>query len=422
MTSRSRTSARYPKEHPTLVSTATPDTITVPAVPLPADAAPGIYVHVPFCRRICPYCDFNTYAGKDALLPTYVEAVLREIELTARTHAPKAAPTLFFGGGTPSLLAPEQVARIVDAARQRLGLREDAEVTLEANPEGLDDSLLRELRAAGVNRLSLGVQSQQHAGLRVLGRGHTAEKASIAFSAARAAGFDNISLDLIFGWPGQTAADWEADLATLLAWSPEHVSLYSLIVEPGTPMHEAVRRGILTPVDDDTTADMYERAIAVLGNAGWEHYEIANWARQPRYRSRHNQLYWQNGPYFGIGAGAYGTLAGTRASNHLLPARYIAALQAGESPRAVTESISPETAIGETMMLGLRLLVDGVSATDFQMRHHVDLREHYATQIARFTNIGLLEWSGPGADRLRLTQRGGLLANEVCAAFLPGST
>lgn len=393
--------------------------IAAPVVPLLADAPAGIYIHVPFCRRICPYCDFNTYAGQDSLLPAYVEAVLHEIELTAECYATTDAPTLFFGGGTPSLLAPEQIARIINATRTLLGLRDDAEITLEANPEGLDESFLRELRSAGVNRLSMGVQSQQRAGLRVLGRGHTAETAEAALAAARAARFDNISLDLIFGWPGQTAAHWEADLAAILDWSPEHVSLYSLIVEPGTPMHDAVKRGILTPVDDDSTADMYERAVEVLGTAGWEHYEIANWAREPGLRSRHNQLYWQNGPYHGIGAGAHGTIAGTRASNHLLPARYIAAMRTGELPRAVSETISPATALGETMMLGLRLLVDGVSETDILARHGVVLHEHFAGQIERFQDIGLLEWHGLNRDRLRLTPRGALLANGVCAEFLP---
>jgi oxygen-independent coproporphyrinogen-3 oxidase len=386
-------------------------------VPLSADAAPGIYVHVPFCRRICPYCDFNTYAGQESLLPTYVAAVVREIECVGQRHAVSDAPTLFFGGGTPSLLSPEQVGRIVDAARRFLRLRDDAEVTLEANPEGLTTAMLRDLRAAGVNRLSMGVQSHQRAGLRVLGRGHSVEVAEAAFASARDAGFDNISLDLIYGWPGQTLPNWEADLSGVLAWAPEHVSAYSLIVEPGTPMHQAVKRGILQPVDDDATADMYDLAVESFGSAGWEHYEISHWAREPRYRSRHNQIYWQNGPYIGIGAGAYGTLGSVRGSNHLLPAKYIDAMQSDDLPRAVTETIDAETAIGETMMLGLRLLEDGVSDQDFTARHGMSLTDRFATTIERFRDIGLLEWVEPD-HRLRLTQRGAPLANEVCAAFL----
>jgi oxygen-independent coproporphyrinogen-3 oxidase len=423
--------------------------LTLP-VPLPADVPPGLYVHIPFCRHICPYCDFNTYAGQERLIPDYVDALVAEMRMAAAltpqpplptlgegepgaeracssfgSPSPKvgrggwgvraAAPTLFLGGGTPSLLSAEQVARVVDAARALFGLRADAEVTLEANPESLSAAWLRDVRAAGVNRLSIGVQSRQRAGLRVLGRGHTAAGADLALDLARGAGFANVSLDLIFGWPGQTPDDWEADLQAILRWNPEHVSLYSLIVEPGTPMHDAVRRGILSPPDDDTVAGFYERAVDVLGGAGWEHYEIANWARAPRYRSRHNQLYWQNGAYHGFGAGAHGTIGGVRSSNLLLPARYVAAVRAGTRPVAVTEQLAPETQMGETMMLGLRLLQDGVSPADFAVRHGIGLRDCYASQIARFSDLGLLEWQG---DRLRLTPRGALLANEVCAAFL----
>jgi oxygen-independent coproporphyrinogen III oxidase len=344
--------------------------------------------------------------------------VLREIDLVSQQTALSDAPTLFFGGGTPSLLQPEQIARVIDAVRHRFGLRASAEITIEANPENLSRDYLRALRAAGVNRLSLGVQSQQRSGLRVLGRGHGALQAHQAFEAARAAGFENISLDFIFGWPGQTTADWESDLRTILDWQPEHVSLYSLIVEPGTPMHSAVRRGILTVLDDDMVADLYEIAGDTLGAAGWEHYEVANWAREPRYRSHHNQLYWQNGSYLGFGAGAHGTVGSVRHSNILLPSAYIEAVREGRVPHAVTETLAAETAIGETMMLGLRLLVDGVSARDFEIRHGVALRERFATAINRHVEMGLLEWHGDDDERLRLTTRGALLANDVCAAFL----
>jgi oxygen-independent coproporphyrinogen III oxidase len=394
-------------------------TASILPVPLPADAVPGIYVHVPFCRHICPYCDFNTYAGQQSLIPDYVDALLSEMERTADSLRVEGnAPSLFFGGGTPSLLTPEQVERIVTAASRLFRLDSAAEVTLEANPENLTADYLSAIRYAGVNRLSLGVQSQQRAGLRVLGRGHAAFQADTAHAAARDAGFDNISLDFIFGWPGQSPEDWEADLRAILDWNPEHVSLYSLIVEPGTPMHSAVTRGILQPADDDTVADFYERAAELLGAAGWEHYEVANWARSPRWRSRHNQLYWQGGAYHGFGAGAHGTLGTVRHSNILLPATYIAAVREGRLPRAVTETLDAPIQMGETMMLGLRLLIDGVSDRDFAARHGVSLREQYAPVITRFVDTGLLEWVGPDQDRLRLTARGTLLANDVCAAFL----
>lgn len=389
---------------------------TALVVPLPAEAPPGLYVHVPFCRHICPYCDFNTYAGQDALIPEYVAAVTAEMRMVADGTDGDGAPTLFFGGGTPSLLRAEHVGSIIVAARELYGLHDDAEVTLESNPESLDTAHLVALRDAGINRLSIGVQSQQRAGLRVLGRGHSAQAAEGAIQAARAAGFDNISLDFIFGWPGQTDVEWQADLETILRWEPEHVSLYSLIVEPGTPMHSAVDRGILRALDDDTAAGFYEQAVAVMAGAGWEHYEIANWAREPRYRSRHNQLYWQAGSYHGFGAGAHGTRGSVRSSNLLLPSRYIATVGDGRQPQAVREAISSETAMGETMMLGLRLLVDGVSAEAYAARHHQPLVERYRAEIDRFEAIGLLEWHTP--DRLRLTPRGALLANDVCAAFL----
>jgi oxygen-independent coproporphyrinogen III oxidase len=389
-------------------------------VPVARDAPAGLYVHVPFCSHICPYCDFNTYAGQEGLIPRYVDALATEIRMMADVSGSTGpAPTLFFGGGTPSLLSPEQVRRIIDQSRHSFGLRDDAEITVEANPENLDPAYLTELLAAGVNRLSVGVQSQQRAGLRVLGRGHRSVQAGKAFGAARAAGFRNISLDFIFSWPGQTAAEWADDLHTILEWQPEHVSLYSLILEPGTPLHSAVKRGILTALDDDSAADQYEQAVATLEQAGWEHYEVANWAREPQYRSRHNQLYWQNGPYHGFGAGAHGTIRSVRHSNILLPAKYIEALEAGRRPVAISETLPPEIELGETMMLGLRLLVEGVSVRDVIARHGVDPRVRFDAEITRFLDIGMVEWHGDGHERLRLTSRGAMLANDVCAAFLP---
>jgi oxygen-independent coproporphyrinogen III oxidase len=388
-----------------------------PQVPLPAADAPGIYVHVPFCAHICPYCDFNTYSGQDGLIPAYVDALISEMALTREKVARQvAAPTLFLGGGTPSLLEAEQIERIIIAARDVYGLGDDAEITAEVNPESVDLAYLRSMRIAGVNRLSLGIQSQRRAGLQVLGRGHKSVEAGTAYQAARDAGFSNISLDFIFGWPGQTIDDWDADLSTMLEWKPEHVSLYSLIVEPSTPMASAVERGILTVVDDDAVADFYELAAQRLGRAGWEHYEVANWAREPAFRSRHNQIYWQNGHYLGFGAGAHSYIDRLRGSNVRLPSSYIEAVNAGRRPLAMAETIDDATAMGESMMLGLRLLVDGVSTSDFETRHGQKLMDVYAEQIERFVSIGMLESCN---ERVRLTGRGMLLANDVCAEFLP---
>ena len=233
---------------------------------------------------------------------------------------------------------------------------------------------------------------------------------------AREAGFDNMSLDFIFGWPGQTVDEWRTDLQTMLDWQPEHLSLYSLIVEPGTPYHEAVRTGKLVPVDDDTTADMYELAIDLLGEAGWQQYEVSNWAREPGLESRHNAIYWRNGHYLGLGAGAHGHLGNVRASKLRLPAEYIAAVREGRLPIDFSETIDAPTAMAETMMLGLRLLQEGVSEAAFAARHNARLREVYGREIASLQELDLLKWDG---DRLKLTRRGLLLANDVAERFLP---
>ena len=386
-------------------------------VPLPDDAAPGLYIHIPFCRYVCPYCDFNVYAGQSDLIPDYVDALAGELELLANRHRPSGGvATVFIGGGTPSLLTPGQISAILAAVDDTLGIAAGAEITSESNPDNLDTSYCRGLIAAGVNRLSIGVQSMQQPGLKVLGRLHGASGAEDAYLAARSAGFDNLSVDFIYGWPGQTLEQLESDVATLIEWEVDHVSLYALIVEQGTPLATAVRRGQLRPVDDDTVASYYDRAEELLGAAGWEHYEISNWAREPGFRSVHNQIYWQNGRYFGIGAGAHHYLGDTRASNIRLPARYIESVKAGKLPVASEESIDPHLAMGETMMLGLRLLRDGVSAGDFERRHGVSLDERYGELIERFTGMGLLEREG---CRVRLSPGGAMVSNSVLAEFLP---
>ena len=236
-----------------------------------------------------------------------------------------------------------------------------------------------------------------------------------AVDTARRAGFDNLSLDLIFGWPGQSLDQWRSDLETIGSLPIEHCSLYSLIVEPGTPMADAVTRGVLTVLDDDTAADLYETAMDSLASAGWTHYEIANWARQPEFASRHNLVYWRNGAYPAFGAGAHGRIGSERFMNHLKPLTYIEAVESGASPHSNTEFLGRELQMGETMMLGLRLLEEGVSAEAFELRHGVTLRDRFGQQIDELTGFGLLDWDG---SRLRLTPRGTLLANDVCSRFL----
>jgi oxygen-independent coproporphyrinogen-3 oxidase len=385
--------------------------------PSPPLAPFGLYLHVPFCAHICPYCDFNTYSGQESLIPRYVDALEHEIRRRGADLAGRTAATIFFGGGTPSLLSPADIGRLIAACRDAFDVAPDAEVTLEANPTSVDVATFTGLLEAGVNRLSLGVQTLNHRGLRALGRNHEAADARAAFRAARGAGFTNISLDLIFGWAGQTAEAWASDLDEVLTWEngPEHLSLYSLIVEPGTPLADAVTRGIVHLPDDDASADFYEAAIDRLDRAGWLHYEVANWARERSLESRHNAVYWRNGEYVGLGAGAHGRVGSQRYMNHLLPKTYIAAIGEDLLPTSNVEDLSPMTAMGETMMLGLRLLDEGVSRSAFVARHGVELDQVYGAVIQELDQLGLLIVE---QDRVRLTHRGLMLANDVCARFL----
>jgi oxygen-independent coproporphyrinogen-3 oxidase len=389
--------------------------------PAPPDAAIGIYIHIPFCAHICPYCDFTTYAGKDKLIPRYVRALETELRRAGEQHAGRAVGTIFLGGGTPSLLSGEQMGTILDACRGSFAIEPDAEITVECNPNGLTAGLLERYRHAGVNRLSIGAQTLDRRGLRTLGRQHESSDTLGALDAARDAGFDNVSLDLIFGWPGQTLESWTRDLAVILEHprGPEHLSLYSLIVEPGTPFADAAARGILTMPDDDASADLYEIAMTTLRSAGWTHYEVANWARTPDLVSRHNAVYWRNGDYLGIGAGAHAHVEKLRTMNHLLPETYCAAVERGDATASNTETIDERTARGETMMLGLRLVRDGVDAHAFSRRHGMTVEESFGAAIRELSDLGMLERDRAGErDCIRLSPRGLMIANDVVARFL----
>ncbi|MBX3071266.1 MAG: radical SAM family heme chaperone HemW [Thermomicrobiales bacterium] len=384
--------------------------------PLPAGAPVGVYIHIPFCGHICPYCDFNTYANMEPLIPAYVDAVCTDIARFPGRFGSMPAATIFFGGGTPSLVPAEGIARMIDAVRNSFDLAAGAEITLEANPNRLDQRYCTGLLDAGVNRLSLGAQTFDRRGLRTLGRQHEAEDVVTAIVAARAAGFANVSCDLIFGWPGQAMDVWRNDLDRVLALDAgvDHLSLYSLIIEPGTPMAEAVARGILVPLSDDEAADCYEIAVEVLGKAGWIHYEIANWAKSAAYQSRHNMLYWRNGEYAGFGAGAHWRIGDRRRMNHLLPRTYVDAVEGGEDSASNSEEVSDRLSISETMMLGLRLLREGVTEASFQVRHSASLAESFPRQLDALAAHGLIDWDG---ERVLLTHRGSMLANDVCSQF-----
>lgn len=386
--------------------------------PAPADAAIGVYIHVPFCAHICPYCDFTTYAGKDSLIPAYTDAVVRELDLRAGEARGRSAATIYLGGGTPSMLNPQQIGQIIDGVKSVLDVHADAEVTMEANPNSVSMDHLEGYLNAGVNRLSIGGQTLDRRGLRRLGRQHEANDVLQSLADAYTAGFRRISLDFIFGWPGQTRESWQHDLHQLLEMGdtgPDHLSLYSLIIEPGTPYADAAARGILQIPDDDATADLWEDAIRILGSAGWDHYEIANWSREPNGHSRHNTLYWQHADYLGIGAGAFGTMNGTRVMNQLLPERYINDLNEGTLPQSNTEMLDEDTARSETMMLGLRILNHGVNEDAFRARHGVTMHEIFGEPITRMIDLGMMEHTGTG---VKLTNRGMMLANSVVTEFI----
>lgn len=382
----------------------------------------SLYVHVPFCRTLCTYCAFNTYAGMQALVEPYVAALEREMALVGRAAGARAAHTLYFGGGTPSLLDARQVAGLVDVARRELGLLDGAEITLEANPGTVDLDKLRAIRAAGVNRLSLGVQSALAADLRLFGRRHSFEEAEAAFRLAREAGYDDISVDLIYGAPGQTLDDWRHTLREVLAWGPEHVSLYALKLEPGTSLYVRVEKGRLPAPDDDLAADMYDLARQVLGEAGYRHYEISNWAR-PGHESEHNRQYWLNEPFLGFGAGAHGAAAGLRCWNVDPVREYVERVTTGApqpfplSPATADyEVIDEALEMSETVILGLRLVGEGVRRADFAARFERELDDVFGAALRGVEALGLIEQT---PDAVRLTERGYLLSNQVFMRLLP---
>jgi oxygen-independent coproporphyrinogen III oxidase len=385
----------------------------------------SLYLHIPFCHAKCHYCDFNSYAGQLRWRESYVEALLREIAWAgdlARDSGAAGRPidqpwpcrTIFFGGGTPSLLTAEQVAQTLEAARHAFTVQDDAEITLEANPGTLEEPHLVELRAAGVNRLSMGAQSFDAGLLRWMGRIHGPEEIERAFDLARGAGFENINLDFIFGLPDQSLGQWEETLERALALAPDHLSLYSLIVEEGTPLHRWVAEGRVHPADEDLTAEMYLLAQRRLAAAGYLQYEISNWAR-PGKACQHNLTYWRNLPYLGVGAGAHSSFAGRRFSTALKVREYIEQVQRDGQAVVESEEIDPDTAMTETAMLALRLNA-GISEALFERRYEMRFEQVFGARLAPIEAAGLLERAD---GMVRLSERGRLLGNEVFLRLLP---
>ncbi len=324
--------------------------------------------------------------------------------------------SIYLGGGTPSLLSPEQIHEILSVVHSHFTLDEAAEVTLEANPGTIDKQYLAAVKTTGINRLSLGVQSLDDGELALLGRIHTASQAREAVRLARNAGFTNLSFDLIYGLPGQTLAGWRKTLDEIIALNPEHISLYPLTLEDDAPMRLAIEKGEIQQIDPDLTADQYELAQDRLQEHGYSHYEISNWAKQG-YECRHNLVYWHNLPYLGAGVAAHSYVDGHRLANTADLDSYLNAFS-GNLPPAweLDEEIGPELQLSETVILGLRLS-EGIGLDDIERRFGINLLRHYEQQINETAASGLLEYSG---QRIRLTRRGRFLGNEVFWRFLPG--
>jgi oxygen-independent coproporphyrinogen-3 oxidase len=414
-----------------------------------------LYIHIPFCHRRCAYCDFNTYANMDDRMAAYVDALCMEIrdwrleigKSSGNLQSPIAnaqsltraglRPTIFLGGGTPSMLPLPLMERVLAAANDLIPLA-GAEVTVEANPGTvLGRDYLRQLRGLGVNRLSMGVQSLHDPTLRVLGRIHTAAEARASYEDARRAGFENINLDFIFGLPGQTIEQWDATLREIAGWQTDHFSLYSLILEEKTPLYAQVVGGRISVPDEDATADMYERAIELLGAAGYQQYEISNWARAkelgvgsweldspsptsnpqpltPAYACHHNLAYWLNADYLACGAGAHGHVYPRRYFDVLGIDEYIGRVRSGQTPIAEITDLDQGDLRAETMFMGLRLNA-GVSYAHFRDRCGIELEAAYGPLLADLAEQGLLEGYSP---RVRLAVRGRMLGNQVFEKFV----
>jgi oxygen-independent coproporphyrinogen III oxidase len=377
----------------------------------------GLYLHIPFCSAICNYCNFNRGLFDGPQKARYVDALVQEVAGAGRAVGAgsrrDAADTIYFGGGTPSLLEPLEIARIISACREAFDLAVDAEVTLEANPETVDEAKLAAFRAAGVNRLSFGVQSFRDEELRRLSRLHTADRARLAVAEARRAGFDNLSLDLMMWLPEQRVEHWLASVDAAIALDPDHFSFYLLEVYPNAPLKDDMARARWSQAPDDDAASMYGSAMERLESAGYEQYEISN-ASRPDRRSRHNLKYWTDGEWLGFGCGAHTTRDGVRTRNLSGTDDYIACVTSGRSPAAEVRRMSPEERLGDALFTGLRL-TDGVNLDAIRERYGVDVWQRYGAELADHVDAGLVRREGA---RLWLTRQGMLLAHEVMTVFV----
>lgn len=379
----------------------------------------GLYLHVPFCSSICSYCNFNRGLFDAGLKARYVDAIEREIRRAAppfQGSAPVAADSIFFGGGTPSLLEPAEIRRLIAACRERFTLSDDAEITLETNPETASDERLAGFLEAGVNRISFGVQSFEPNELQRLGRVHSAERAREAVRAARRAGFRNLSFDLMLWLPGQSFSSWLRTVDESIALEPDHLSLYLLELYPNAPLKETMARQAAAPwtqAPDDEAADMYLAGLDRLDGEGYAQYEISNVAK-PGFRCLHNVKYWQGGDWWGFGCGAHSTIGGWRWRNLASTIEYVGRIESGQ---AVTEGLAQQSVderCSEALFTGLRLN-EGVSAADIRARFGQDPWERYGAELAPMVQAGLV-WRAD--DRFGLSRHGMLVANEILATFV----
>jgi oxygen-independent coproporphyrinogen-3 oxidase len=381
-------------------------------IPKPSTIAAGVYLHVPFCRSRCSYCDFATGMYESGPAERYVQALAKEIGAFPIATT-EEVDTIYFGGGTPSLLAPAQIQTILKAVTARFHVAANAELTMELNPGELRIEVLQDFRRLGINRASFGAQTFADHELKQLGRTHTAEDIRTTFAHLRAAGFDNISFDLIAGLPGQELDRWRSNLDQALALRPEHLSLYLLEVHEATPLADQIKRGMRPPPDEDMAAEMYREMVEKVCGAGYEHYEISNFCL-PGFEARHNAKYWTGAPYYGFGCAAHSFDGYSRRwANERDTAKYVTLMDQQESPIVELNELDENDRRSESVFLGLRML-KGISLKEYRDRFGVDLRTDHTNEIERLSEAGLIELEN---DVLRLTPSGALLSNEVFAAL-----
>ncbi len=373
----------------------------------------GIYLHIPYCLHKCGYCDFNSHPENREESEIYVSALLLEIDHYAPRLAGKRVSTIFFGGGTPTILPPASLDEILGRVKSLFNLSSDCEITIEANPATVKQETLAKIRSSGFNRISIGVQSFDADELKLLERVHNEEEIHTTIDRARLAGFDNLSIDLMFGLPGQSPEKWKSHLQQALKKQPNHISAYSLTIEPATSFFKLHERGLLILPPEDTQLEMFQTTIETMQSAGYEQYEISNYAR-PGFQSRHNLNYWDNGEYLGLGAGASSYLSAERFKNTNLPSRYIREVQAEGSAVESTETLAPLHAMGETIMLGLRRL-KGIAIEDFEKRFQISFKKVYGKVIDPLLTDGLITIN---QNHMALSRKGLYLADSVILKFL----